>query len=90
MAEPESSTSNDSKPTSRPRSEDKVVVAAIDQCNEILSDITELPDRAYDFGSSVEAKVVEIREWIEENMHVTPAQQEALDSMQGGVQRWLN
>lgn len=62
---------------------------AIDQCDEILSDISDLPERAHEFGSSIEAKVVAIKEWIEEAKYVTDAQTEALANMQIGVQKWL-
>jgi len=52
--------------------------------------VEELQDRAFDFGASVEEKVYDIAEWIEENEHVTDAQLNALENMHGGVARWLN
>jgi hypothetical protein len=98
MAEPEpaesseSSTPSNSKPTSTPRSEEEKPQwkAALERCCEITRMVEELQDRAFDFGASVEEKVYDIAEWIEENEHVTDAQLNALENMHGGVARWLN
>lgn len=63
---------------------------AIEQCDNILELIEELPDRAEDFGDSIRTKVESMREWIVEHDHVTEAQQQSLDNMENGVLRWLS
>lgn len=62
---------------------------AIEQCDNILELIDELPERAEDFGMSVGEKVASIKTWIEQNDHVTDAQKQSLDNMQGAVLRWI-
>lgn len=61
----------------------------LEQCQELLDMLDDLPDRAADFAESVREKTQSIAEWIEENEHVTAAQCEALDNMQSGAERWL-
>jgi len=61
----------------------------LDQCDEILSAIDDLPDRAADFAASVQEKVESIRDWIEAQETVTSAQCAALDNMERGVHAWL-
>jgi hypothetical protein len=60
------------------------------QCERILASITCLPDRAQDFGESVQEKVESIQAWIEDNERVSEAQQTALDNMESGIDRWLS
>lgn len=61
----------------------------LDQCEEILGKIDELPERAEDFAASVQEKVEDIARWIEDSEKVTEAQCVALDNIQAGVEAWL-
>lgn len=61
----------------------------MDQCEEILAAIDDLPERAADFAASVKEKVESIRDWIEAQETVTSAQCAALDNMERGVHAWL-
>jgi len=70
----------------RPRSDWEIRLI---QCARILQMVSQLPDRAADFGDSVSEKVYDMQAWIEDNNHVTAAQQDALDNMESGVERWL-
>ena len=64
---------------------------ALEQCQEIIELLKELPERTPDeFRDDIGIKAESMSIWIEENQHVTPEQQRALDNMQGGVERWLN
>ena len=62
---------------------------AINLCEEIISLLDDLPEKAEDFGYSIEEKVENIQMWIEQNAHVTPSQFDALDNMLSGVNKWL-
>lgn len=66
------------------------VAAAIEQCERIIEACEELPSRAEDFGIGVAEKTAEIQATIEESKRVTIGQQEALDNMEAGVNRWLH
>ena len=44
---------------------------------------------AMDFADSIREKAGSIADWIEENNHVTGAQEEALGNMKNGAERWL-
>tara|TARA_Y100000310_G_scaffold117187_1_gene115936 strand:- start:534 stop:1004 length:471 start_codon:yes stop_codon:yes gene_type:complete len=63
---------------------------AYNQCDSILSLIDDIPEAGWDFGDSVKEKVDGIQSTIVLNNWVTDAQQEALDNMQAGVERWLD
>ena len=63
--------------------------SASEQCDRILDLCEQLPSRAEDFGVSIIEKIESIREWITTHDHVTDAQQEALDNMEAGVEKWL-
>jgi translation elongation factor EF-4 len=63
---------------------------AIRQCESILSDCEELPERADEFKDGVTETVESIQSWIEENRHVTDKQLAALDNMQEKVGNWLH
>ena len=65
-------------------------VRAIRQCEAILSDCEELPERAEDFATGVIETVESIQGWIEENRHVTEKQVAALESMAISVGNWLH
>jgi phage shock protein A len=62
---------------------------AIRQCESILSDCQEIPERGEDFAEGVIEKVESIQSWIEENRHVTDPQLTALDNMEGAVGKWI-
>lgn len=63
---------------------------ALRLCDEILSNIDLLPDRAQEFGESVGDKIRSISATIEEMEHVTSNQWNAIQNMGNGVKRWLN
>lgn len=63
---------------------------AIRQCESILSDCEEIPERGEDFAAGVIEKVESIQSWIEDNKHVTQPQLDALDNMEGAVGKWLH
>jgi len=65
------------------------VAKALELADSILEKITDLPERAEEFGDSVESKVISISETIESRNHVTPAQMNALENMLAGVERWI-
>ncbi len=58
-------------------------------CDEILELIPDLPEKAEEFGASVEEKTLNIKEWIETNNMVTPAQIKALKNMMKGLSKWF-
>lgn len=62
---------------------------AIELADEILAMCEDLPERAEDFRDSIETKVKDMREWIEENQYVTERMATALENMHGGVTAWL-
>ena len=62
---------------------------ALELCEEIEELLDELPDRAEEFATSVGEKVADMREWIEDNEHVTPKQLDALENMKAGCENWL-
>ena len=43
---------------------------------------------AMDFAESIAMKAGGIADWIENNHHVTDKQQEALENMKAGAERW--
>lgn len=63
---------------------------AIEQCEAILSDCEDIPERGEDFAAGVIEKVESIQSWIEDNRHVTEPQLTALDNMEGAVAKWLH
>lgn len=62
---------------------------AVEQCDNILELIEELPERAEEFGDSVREKVESMKAWIVEHDHVTEAQQQSLTNMESAVLRWI-
>lgn len=62
---------------------------ALDFCDELLTDLDELPERAEDFRDSVREKVESIRDWVEEHETITERQAEALRNIRAGVDKWL-
>lgn len=65
------------------------VQSALDQCDEILGMVEDMPDAGMEYGESVAETVSGIQETIEKFDRVTDAQQRALDNLQDGVERWL-
>ncbi len=63
---------------------------AIRQCESILSDCEDIPERGEDFAAGVIERVESIQGWIEENKHVTEAQESALKNMENAVARWVH
>ena len=66
------------------------VAAAIEQCERIVAMCEDLPEAGEDFGLSVSEKTSDIWKTIEATRRVTRGQQEALDNMEEGVNRWLH
>lgn len=64
---------------------------AVKLCDEILASLADLPDSetAQNFSESVESKVTDMKQWIEENETVTEKQMSALENMNRGVQKWI-
>lgn len=63
---------------------------ALTEIGDIMDQIDDLPDQAQDFGGSVRETLQSIYDWIEENEHVTEAQEEAVDNISNGVSRWFD
>jgi hypothetical protein len=63
---------------------------AVDLCDEIMDLLSELPEKAWDFRNSVEGKVQDMRDWIEQHRRCTPKQMEALRNMKKGAENWLH
>ena len=53
----------------------------------LLEEIT--AEAAADFVESVSEKLDNIAEWIQEKEHVTPAQEEAIENMIAGAEKWV-
>lgn len=62
--------------------------AALDEIDEALADVGNIPPAGADFAASVEEKLQSIREWIETNQHVTEAQETAIGNMADGIRKW--
>jgi len=64
---------------------------ALEIADEILDMIdNDLPEEAEEFAESVEEKVRDIRNWIEDHRHVTERQVEALENMKRGCEKWMD
>jgi hypothetical protein len=61
---------------------------ALKQCDTIIELLDDVPAEGEDFADSVREKTESIRDWIERNKEVTSKQQQALDNMQAGAERW--
>ena len=64
--------------------EDTIAIA-----DEIADLVLDLPERAADFAESVDEKARSIKQTIESQRRVTPAQRQALENMLSGVKRWI-
>ena len=68
---------------------DPTYTEAIGLCDEIDNMITELPERAEEFGSSLTEKVASFRETIEKTKRASDKQITALENMRDGAEKWL-
>lgn len=59
------------------------------EARDLIDETESIPERGRDFAESVRGKLYEMKEWAEENSHVTEKMTTALENMQGGVQKWL-
>ena len=72
------------------RTTDKAAVRDFQRSiRDLICDCGELPDRAVDFGDSVEEKACGILERVKSSGSFTRAQERAIENMQGGVDRWI-
>lgn len=62
--------------------------SAVKNCDELLSRIEELPERGDDFASNCQGTVEGIQIWIEDNEHITDAQEVALENIDHALERW--
>jgi len=62
----------------------------IGQAKESLDDLrsSRSSDRVLDYADSVEERIDDFAAWIEENEHVTARQEEALQNIIAGIERW--
>ena len=63
--------------------------AFADECEELISQCGDLPEKAEEFGESVSEKAGSMAEWARENGTVTPRMATAMRNMKDGVERWL-
>ena len=61
---------------------------ALEHAEDLIVRAEDLPERAADFAESIQETLKGIAAWVEENEHVTDAQQTALDNIEGGVEKW--
>lgn len=54
-----------------------------------LEKIDALPEQAEDFANSVQEKLQSILEWVEKNEVITDRQQDAVNNICDGIDRWL-
>lgn len=66
------------------------ITEVLEMCDDIIMEIGELPEQAEEFADSVENTVFDIRNWIEDNNHVTDRQLSALRNIRAGVRKWLD
>ena len=55
----------------------------------LLDDLDEVPEAGEDFAESVREKAESMKDWIEENEHVTERQLETIENWQVAVSKWL-
>jgi hypothetical protein len=63
---------------------------ALSTIEEMREELGGLPEAAEDFASSVGEKLDSFAEWIDENEHLTPKQENALENMKAAIARWLD
>ena len=62
---------------------------SVDAIDAALRDAEAISEGGEDFADSVSTKLRSMKDWIEENHHVTGAQETAIANMADGIQRWL-
>jgi len=62
----------------------------LDRCDEVLTKVDEIPEKGNDFAVRVEEKIRDMRDWAESADHVTEKMTNALDSMERGVDKWVD
>jgi hypothetical protein len=62
----------------------------LEEIQEALDQIPDLPERAEDFGAGVAETLESIMATVSEKSHVTPKQEAAVSNMAAGIGRWLN
>ena len=62
----------------------------VENCDALLDDIDQIPERGREFAEEVLEKVEDIRAWIEEHEHCTEKQACALTNIDGAGLRWLH
>jgi hypothetical protein len=67
---------------------DPDVADFVAEVDDLLGRLDDLPDRAEDFAESVREKLTSIRGWCVAENACTDRQQQAVDNMAGGVERW--
>ena len=60
----------------------------LERIAEVQTDLELLPDRAEDFVASCLETLESIASWIEENEHVTPGQEQAVENIAAGAEKW--
>jgi len=71
-------------------SDEDDIEVALELISEIEQLVEDLPERAEDFGMSVQETANDIAVHIEETSHVTKKQITALENMLDGLQRWFH
>ena len=61
----------------------------IRQAEDLLSEIEGIPEKGADFAASVRLKVEGMKDWAEENSHVTEKMETSLENIREGVAKWL-
>lgn len=62
----------------------------LEDIEDALTSVEELPDRAEEFANSVDEKLRSMHEWITKNEHTTEPQQNAVDNMASAIRKWLD
>jgi hypothetical protein len=55
----------------------------------LLDDLDDIPDAGWDFADSVRESAESMKDWIEENEHVTERQLETIENWQVAVSKWI-
>ncbi len=80
----------DDTPSPEDAMKNEDAIEAVEQCDRILRDCEDVPERGEDFASSIMEKVESIRDWIVKHDNVTEKQLDSLDNMESAVGRWIN
>ena len=62
----------------------------VDQCENVLQDIDDIPERGEDFAESVREKVEGMMYSAKDRQSVTDNMADALENIADGVSRWLS